>query len=31
METLERDPAEGVRRSLEQNPAWKQWRQGKSG
>jgi hypothetical protein len=28
METLERDLAEGVRRSLEQNPAWKRWRQG---
>ncbi len=31
METLERDLAEGVRRSLNQNPAWKQWRQGKGG
>jgi hypothetical protein len=28
MEALERDLAEGVRRSLEQNPVWKRWRQG---
>ncbi|MBI5790672.1 MAG: hypothetical protein HZA63_04265 [Rhodocyclales bacterium] len=28
MTTLERDPIEGVRRSLEQNPAYKRWRQG---
>jgi hypothetical protein len=28
MEALERDLAEGVRRSVEQNPAWKRWRQG---
>jgi hypothetical protein len=31
LEALEGDASEAVRRSLEQNPAWKQWRQGKSG